>query len=395
MNTLSNATVAKKFNVSRATITRWLEQATNQKNNLQFTEENGKFLLLDNIHNDAEFKRLVEDGKKYTKQSLRKITNLDPNFQNIFSEEEVIEIMNDLKFKKQFKTKYSYKIPTFWDRYYLEFESPLKVSTSEMMSQILVDIMYLLQSPEHINVIDIGPGNGFPVKNLLTELDHLGLLNRYVAVDISEEMNTVATNNLSKWLPELDIKSYVRDIESAKFGKIFLENKSLSSNCSNLILHLGNTICNQDDRVQVFKNLKSGMVDNDLLIFTFTLDKDINRSQLNYIKASSGDAMQDWPLELFGIDIDKCTLETVFDSEKNCKSKSLILDKDYLVEFDLFGKKELLELSRNEKINIWRHYLISIEDLIEELEISELEMVNMKMDKTFSYATAICRVSTS
>ncbi len=396
MNSFSQAQIARKYNITRATVGRWVEQAIQDKNSLQVEMVNKKVRVLDNPHNDAVLATLSSSAQKYKSHVFAKETTVESIFYDLYDEEERVEIFNDLQYKKQIKHKFVYKKPQYWDNFYKLGISPVSKANSELSENAINNYFYLLPEKTKINVIDIGPGNGYPVKNLLTQLQKQNRFGRYVGIDISSGMLRIDEQNLRAWFPDLDMKFFARDAENARFGKIFLDNKSLSETeeAQNLILYI-NGLCNSDDAAQMLNNFRSGMTSQDLLAVGFTVDRAEGRGQLNYIKDAESTLRDGWHLQAMGIDIFECETAVEFDLKHVRKNKVYILDKDYVINYELSGFKKVLRLKLGERISTWRHYLLTTEEFMSIAKQAELEVVNLQLDKTSSYGLAICKVSES
>ncbi len=395
MNTFKNIEIAREYNVSSSTVTRWVQLAQEQKNNLQlYKTDSDKFLILDNPHNRAEIARLVDDGKKYRSNIDCKRVNISKKIYDLFTVDQIIDIFNGLDIKKEIKLKYSYKDAgaKFWDVYYHSSTSLLKTANTDLLDNTLKDILYFIGPDSRMNLVDIGPGNAYPVKNIISELNNLSLLNKYITIDLSKEILDIAERNIQEWFKGIVYKSYEADIETSRFNTIFLENSSISQKISNIILHIGNTMGNHDDRIQILKNLRSGMIKEDIFVTTFTLDTIENRSALNYVKGVESDLQDTWALSELGVDIDKCEIRVWYNNEINAKIKTLKLDKDYVLYFNILGEKRELELFSGDEIVIWKHYLISETQFIFELEQADLRLLDLKLDKSLSNALVVAQI---
>ncbi len=393
MNILTNAEIASKFNVSRPTVTRWVELAEQSKNNLQLTEFNGKIRVLDNPHNLAELSRLTEEGKKWKRNLPAKIVTASSKINKIFSEDELAEIINDLEFKKELNLKFAYnnEAAELWDKIYLNKSSPINQATLDLIGKLEEEISYYLDKPKQLNIVDIGPGNSYPVKNFLLRLANLSILNKYTAIDISQSMLNIALANVRNWLPNLEVESHQKDLEINSLIKVLLENKSVVKNTPNIILLIGNTLSNYNDRIGVLKNLRKAMANNDLLIITFSLDNEQNRAIVNYAKSSDADKRHTQVLKLLGIDAELCELDVEYKEELNAKIKTLKLDKDYEIDINIFSEIKKLNLYSGTKISVWKHFLMSLEDFLIELRIANLEVLLSKKDSSSNNCMVICR----
>ncbi|GAB4147455.1 MAG: hypothetical protein OHK0017_09190 [Patescibacteria group bacterium] len=385
MNYLTNTEIAEKYGVSNPTVMRWINAAVEGKNNLQVEEFKNKFRVIDNRHNDAEMLRLTKKGKAFKPSLSRKVVKLSPDFYDLFTQVEVSDIANDLEYRRMVNLKYCYFNggAYFWDKFYLKSHTETLSEMDQIIINSLQDIIYYLGNCD-INVIDIGPGNAYPLKHWMENLKYR--LKKYIAIDISKDIIKISTSNVAKWLPGTQTKGYQVDIENNRLSSIFLENRSQKHNVANLIMFIGNTINNVDDRIQVLKNIRSGMVENDHLVMSVSLDTPEQRSSLNYVKIEESEKHEEWLLEMLGLDVDKCTIRTFFDDEKRMKTKVMELDKSYTIIFDLFGESREVELLVHENINRWKHYLVSIPQLINELSIAGLQLASIKLTRDSNYA---------
>ena len=167
--------------------------------------------------------------------------------------------------------------------------------------------------------------------------------------------------------------------------------ESFSKNLPNVILFIGNTISNYSDRVRILKNLSSSLTKNDLLVITFSLDSESNKSLVNYAKSSQADIHHSWVLKLLGIDTRECETIIEYNQVQNGKIKKLKLEKDYLLSFKLFEEEKELPLFSNDNIKIWEHYLISHNKFLDELEEANLELLVSKKDVELNNSLVICR----
>jgi len=333
-------------------------------------------------------------------QNLKKITpvvfNVPKKFYEIFQEDDLVEIITDLKFKRQIKLKYNYFADGAlgWNDFY--FESPITQKINSLKNLILDNLLYFVQNNQLVNIVDIGPGNGYPVKDWLQKLNDLKILNSYICVDISQEINNLVEKNMHEWFPTMPVYKYQADIEQTDIAKYLIKSK-LNENVepnriSNIVLLLGNTFCNFIDRVEVLKNLTRSMDVNDLLVISYTNDIDINKVVHNYIASKVAHRHVGWIAKMLGFDYGDKYLTTTYDSQLNARVKNLNLTKDYLLRFKLFDRDIEINFSKGESINLWRHYLISEELLRKDFEEVGLELVFKQYDLQKSIAIVACRL---
>jgi hypothetical protein len=217
------------------------------------------------------------------------------------------------------------------------------------------------------------------------------VVKKYITLDISREMNLLSQQNLSKLFPGLEILAYQRDFERSHFSRVMLENKALD-NLPNLIFHLGNILCHYSDRVRVLKNIQRGMSYDDLLVIDFILENEDSKFNLGHVKSEPSNQLHNWIPKMLGIDTNLC--EQVIESDRGLATdtKYLILDKDYEISFDLFGRRRVLELFSGEKIALWRRQLMTLELFLTEAEKADLQVVNLSLEKNAISAVALCKL---
>jgi len=393
MNSFTQADIAKRCNVTRATVNRWVDLAKEKKNNLQLDLSNKIPKILDNPNNDLELKRLSSEAKKYRNSIPLKEVAVSKEFYNFFNEEEIVEIITDLEFGREVNLKFAYRNggANNWDGFYKSNISPIKSAVTNFIDQIEGSIEYFIDRNKVLNLIDIGPGNGEPVIDLINNLIKKKLLNKYISVDISNEIINIVEESIKSKFPKLDFKAYQADLENARFKKIFLENKINQTDISNFIIFIGNTIANITDKIQTLKNIRKGMIDEDVLAVTFSLDSETNKSVLNYIKTDDADAMHSFILNKMGVDTDKCEAVVEYNEKEKCKTKSIILDKDYSIQFNLFGKTKPVHLEKDERIVVWKHYLSSMEDFIKDLHEAGYETLVTRKSQDLANGLVICQ----
>jgi uncharacterized SAM-dependent methyltransferase/transposase len=391
-NYLSNTKIAQKYNVSNPTVGEWIRNAVENKNNIKVELVKSKYRILDTEHNDAELTRLSQHAKRYKGSDNRKVVKVSKEFYEIFDNNEILEIITDLQFKKQVKQKYVYKKSQYWNNFYLSGQHLHFEKTKEAIFQSL-ELAPTYIDTKKANLIEIGQGNGLPAKDFIENLEKTVKVEKFVGLDISTEMNNLAKNNLNKFYPDLEKNFFKVDIERSTFEDYILESKNLSDEIGNIIVCIGATLMNIDDKLTVFKKARAGMITNDIFIFSFSLDITENKSLFN-VKDKEGLLRNGWHLKLMGIDIEKCEIILEYNDKGKYKDMQYVLDKDYLLQFNIFNTIKEVSLYKGEKISTWRHYLWSKEDVLEHLRLSELEMVTYIEDKDCRFGVVGCKINT-
>lgn len=123
----------------------------------------------------------------------------------------------------------------------------------------------------HLNLVDLGAGDGHKTAHLLEWLLGRGSDLRYVPIDISEGAMTHAVESLGKKFPRLEIRGIVADYFEG------LSWIAQQTDRRNLVLFLGSNIGNFDKpRARAFlRRLWNALNRDDRLLIGFDLKKDI------------------------------------------------------------------------------------------------------------------------
>ncbi|WP_414587959.1 L-histidine N(alpha)-methyltransferase [Scytonema sp. PCC 10023] len=123
---------------------------------------------------------------------IDRIAKPSSEFYSIFSEEEVLGIIHALEVRREIPLKYSYKGrgAKIWDNFYRKYIIPRWYRTSNVEIDLLKKNFEYIngnhQSGDKVNIIDVGSGNSYSVKEFIGRLSKLGRINKYIALDISE-----------------------------------------------------------------------------------------------------------------------------------------------------------------------------------------------------------------
>ncbi len=133
-----------------------------------------------------------------------------------------------------------------------------------LLQRRLNDFISTLNKSHGINILDIGCGDGNPILPVLNTLKKMGLSFKYVPIDISNEMLTLAVKNVQAALPDVMCQPHQLDFELGQFSDITYELKKNGS--ANLMFFLGSTLGNFSDLNRVLTNFRDSMTSRDFLI---------------------------------------------------------------------------------------------------------------------------------
>lgn len=144
--------------------------------------------------------------------------------------------------------------------------------TEQIILNTYAEDILSIAADKHLNLVDLGAGDGHKTGILLDWLTKRGADLQYIPIDISEDAMKEAVTNLGQRFPQLPINGVVGDYFD---GVSWL---SQQENRCNLVLFLGSNIGNFDKpRARAFlRRLWNALNRNDYLLIGFDLKKDID-----------------------------------------------------------------------------------------------------------------------
>ena len=346
-------------------------------------------------------KKLNSNSEISTQESRTAKPNSE--FYSIFSTEEILGIIHALEVRREIPLKYSYKGrgAKTWDDFYRKYIIPRWYRTSNIEIDLLKEnfeyINGTLVSSEKVNIIDVGSGNSYPVKDFIFQLNKLSIINKYIALDISEELLDLSRTNFRKWFPLINFKSYAIDIENSSFSEILTKEKnSQTDNIAKIFFHLGVTIGNHHNRSGVLKNFRNSMVNNDLLVFTNEIGSNSQwdgkaRGALDY----HAEQIYIWIKNKIGIRNEDCELVRKYDKKTDSVVAKIKFICNLNINFTLIDIDKNVEISEGEEITIWRHHKHEISEIKQEIEQAGLQIVHYSTNKYLSHIMVFCKIASN
>jgi uncharacterized SAM-dependent methyltransferase len=330
---------------------------------------------------------------------INHIAEPSSEFYSVFCQVEILEIIHALEVRREIPLKYSYKGggAKIWNDFYIKYIVTKWYRSSNVEISLLKDnfqyINEITKSCQQLNIIDVGAGNSYPVKEFIRKLIKLGRLNKYVALDISEELLNRSEANIKKWFPSLNFTSHTVDIENSCIPKHLLSSKDniQANNTANIILHLGVTIGNHYNRQDAFKNFRDSMNKNDLLLFTNEIGSNSQwdgkvRGGCNY----HAQQIFEWIKNSIGIRSEDCELIRKYDLQTDSVVANIKFSHNYKLNFCAMGIDKSIQIAEGEEITIWRHHKFEMPQLIQELKQAGLQLVHYSTNKYSSHIMVIC-----
>nr|WP_238993768.1 L-histidine N(alpha)-methyltransferase [Calothrix sp. PCC 6303] len=321
------------------------------------------------------------------------------DFYSPFSEAEITNIIQTLETRREIPLKYSYKGrgAKIWNNYYMKYIVTRWYRRANLENSFLkANLSYIdgtYQNCEKVNIIDIGSGNSHPIKELITQLNKTGKINKYIALDISDSLLQISQKNFSKWFPNIDYTHSTIDIENGEIDQELLKS-STNIKTANIFLHLGVTIGNHQNRIQVFKNLRNSMSKKDLLIFTNEIGSNSQwdgfaRGAYKY----QAEQIYKWIKDKIGILSQDCELIRKYDLPTDSIVANIKFKRHYTINFSRQQTSKKIHLLPGDEITIWRHHKCQMSELTQEMEQAGLKLVHHTTNQYQSHVMVICQIS--
>lgn len=367
MQYYKNTDLAKLYNTSEKSVRNWIQATLDGKLDLQLYKVNDKYYIANVTKNTVLIEQLVEKGKKYKNSRGIKVVRPTQKFYDTFSSKQIFDIISSLTIHRELPLKYSYVDggATYWDKYaqrLLDEHGPNMLnSTVNLLDSNIDHIESILNTHKKVNVIDLGPGNALPIRNILEYLISKDKLDRYIALDISKEMLVIAEENIKAWFGEtINYEGYVRDFSHERFDDLLAEDFARGDDDLpvNLVFLLGGTLCNLRSPNTALQAINASLGVNDVMIYSTKLDTPNSRRFFDFNISAEAQVLAPrhrLVLELLGIDDSLYEVEQLFDQEKQARLICVKLKVAVSIEFQLARGVRRIELNKGESILLWRY----------------------------------------
>lgn len=368
MKYLKNIEIAEQYKISPNTVGNWIESA--EKNGLHLVTENHRKYIINNSSNHMVLKDLSRKGKKYKNTKSLRIVEPTEEFYETFDEKQIIDIISSLEVYKEVDMKYTYfnKGGKIWDEYIQRVMTDPHPYTVKSTIQLLKNNAYylydLINKYKYVNIVDIGAGNAYPVKELLKFFIKKGILKRYIAIDYSPILLDIAQNNVKNWYGDkIEVEAHNLDINYDMFKDILFKNsyrETAESDTVNIILFLGSTIENQRLYFQSLDRIKNSMGQNDIFVLGHRLDSETSRREIHFNAPDPSIPNSDisqymMVLKLLNIPEDAYEVERFYSEKQKSRLFQAKLKTDIQINFKTKNFNKTLILSNKDKMIFFRH----------------------------------------
>lgn len=393
--------LVQKYRVSLKTVHNWIGAAKRGKLDLQLHEHNGKTYIANSVSNIALLEMQAERGKKYRNTLHHKIVTPDPEFYNLYTRRQILDIISNLNIHREIPRQYNYMDggAKNWDNWLkrLEAENAANIlkGTLELMHANIGALDLLLQGHRRVNVIDIGVGNARPAKELLAHLLECGLLHRYIAIDISAEMLKIAEGNIKEWFGgKVKFEGYIRDITFERFDDIIVGDM-LTKDADrplNLALLLGATPMNFPSPYDLLRVIYRSMGPEDILIYTDKPDSPAERHYFDFSPSPNSSDLSPshrFILDLMSIDRSLYDVEMGFNDQVRMRYIRIRLKTALTIKFTFEDGERQVHLEKGETILLLRVWHLTALEIISEFEKVGLTLLQSSLTKDRQFLLTI------
>lgn len=397
--------LSDKYHVSLKTVHNWIDSAKQGKVKLKLHSVTNRTYVANTPENLLVLNDLADKGKKYRNTLHHKIINPKPEFYEVLSRRQVLGVINGLSVHREIPREYCYlnSGATSWDQWVKRISQENAPGhlrgTRELLKTNVETIDRLLEGAKKINVVDLGLGNAYPVKDFVGHLLESKSLHRYIGIDISPSMLEIAENNLKTWYgSDFPFEGHVRDITHERFDDLLVDDMlhDNGDGVINLVLLLGGTPNNFQSYDSAFRVAYDSMNKNDILITADKPDTEASRMYFDFSSNPGADKLSDhqngYILSLLNIDETLCDLEMGFDKEQMIRYLRVRLKTSITIRFEFEDITRSVSIDKGETILLLRIRHLSALQIVSTLKKIGFTLLQSSLTKDRQYFLSISGV---
>lgn len=393
-----------KYHVSLKTVHNWIAAAKQRKLELTLYEHGTRTYVANTPGNIAILKNLAEQGKKYRNSRHAKVVTPKPEFYQLYSRRQILDIISNINIHQEIPRQYNYieEGAKNWDNWLKRLKSEesanILKSTLELIHTNLESLDLLLDGRSKVNVVDIGVGNALPVKELLGHLLQTKKLHRYIAIDISQSMLAIAKRNIRSWYgDEVKFEGYVRDITYERFDDLLVDDmlNSEATQTTNIVLILGGTLGNFRSYKSVLNVTYGSMGDGDFLVYTDKPDTEASRRYFDFSPKPGSSTLSPnhrYILDLLNIDDSLYEVEMGYSEQKRMRFIRIRLKSALTIKFKFEKIEREVDLEKGSTILLLRVWHMKALETISNFEESGFKLLHSSMTNDREYMLTVSGV---
>lgn len=391
----SNYVIAKKFNVTPTSVQRWIERTVKGELNLEIAESEGRWRVINNLHNQRILFELSQKAKEFDRSKERRVDyKVSSKLYDILTTEQTLLLARSLKDDLEIPMKYDYMGEVGvqkWHEFHVasqgsnyDAQDCYSYFLDEHLDFILSRFKDELAGIPKINVIDLGCGTADYTIGYIRELDKLGLLNSFAALDISKAMLEKVTQRFN----QNDLKHITLHTQECDLDKSlpfdFLHSISRNEKnevIPNLFLNFGGQISNNEpyEQIKMMGNIAHSMSKEDRFFIVNAFQK--AGREVTYPSAQLDEffGVHRWIVEMLGIKQSDYSIHFDYDENTMKRTAELELNKDINLYMEKYNT--LVNLKKNQKITVWKHRRETYENIFQNTHNAGMELELISTDK--------------
>lgn len=401
MKYYKNTELANIYHVSEKSVRNWIDATLSSKLDLELHEINDRHYIANTTKNLDIIKSMVEERKKFTNSRAHKVVSPKPEFYELYTEEQILDIITNIDTHREIPLKYSYFNggAVYWEEYIqklLKETTPNPLSSSIKLIELNQNYIDTILDGNKVNIVDLCIGDGMPAMKLLTHLHEKNQINRYVGIDFSKDMLDIATQNVRQWFGNaFNFETHSRDLNYDRFEDVLRKDILDGDKPINVVLLLGGTLTNFKDPDLALRIVNASMGRDDYLIYSRKLDTEASR---RYFDFYLGDDSQKLAARhallpnLLGIDEALYEVEQFFDQTKKARFIQIKFKLDTTIDFLISGQQKQLSIRKGETVLIWRAWHQSSMDVINQFDQNGFDLLQASLTENKEYLLTISKV---
>lgn len=393
--------LAKLFKVSVRAVANWVEAAQKGKLDITLLEREGKQYVANTSRNIAVIEKIVEERRKYRTTKAHRVITPKPEFYDLYAPEQILDIIANLEIYREIPRQYNYfnEGASNWDNYSQRLQDEevtnLLNSTVKLL-KVNQDYIDDITQGSNVRIIDVGPGNGLPVKELINHFLQKRKLAGYMGIDISPDLLAILERNFKAWFGgKVNFEGEIKDISYERFNDLLAGGFDRRDHLTNLVLFLGGTLNNFRLRKRVLSTFNESLGKNDLLIYSTKLDSPKSRMYFDFYSqdvVSTLSPNHKFILDLMNFDESLYDVESGFDDVKKMRYIRIVLRSSLSILFrNKLGDHEV-KLNSGDRVLVWRAWGSSVTEVLDMFDQTGFELLNSTLTKDGEYLLTIHRV---
>lgn len=405
MKYFKNLELARVYHISEKSVRNWISAAEQGKSKLELYHKENRAYIANTAKNQLIIEELVVRGSKYKNSRSTKIATPKPEFFELYSNKQILDMIANIgtHYELPFQYTYTRSGAAYWDRYAHKLFTEKAPNTLNAGVKLLelnaAYLEHLTSAYQHVNIVDLGPGNCLPIKGLLSQFKDNGKLGRYIAIDASHEMLKIAEHNITTWFRgEVHFEGYIRNINYDRFEDLLAQDAFTDSNgtTANLVLLFGGTLLNFRSPDHALQVIHSSMGKHDFFLQEMKLDSATSRRFFDLSLETSSTHLlapqEKYVLDLLGIDESFYEVVQYFDERESIRRTEVKFKVDVTLVFKKMNKR--LQLRKGETLLLWRVWHLDTHQTVARLEQNDFNVVQSSTCNNQEYILTIAKLKT-